>query len=169
MNCLTRKLADITNDNNASNSSSHALAKCQRVHHDSPSADSDDEDVDAGTHVSEQFVYQAGHRFFLICAPWIYSGDNLFDLDVLMRTMMLLIGSRMMKIRPRVSSVRLSTSFKKKFQVQSLCKRWLRQQVSYIHILHHCTYSLIVCEQAFGSTFASRRGAFATFMFATFK
>ena len=81
VNRLTRKLADITNDNDGNNSSSRA--KRQRVRHESPPADTDDKDMHTnGSRAGERFVYQAGHKFFPLCAPWIRSGDNLFDLDV---------------------------------------------------------------------------------------
>ena len=69
---LTRKLADITNDND--NNDSASRDKRQRV---SPSTD-----THTGNRASEQFVYQAGQKFFFFCAPWIRSGDSLFDLDV---------------------------------------------------------------------------------------
>ena len=131
MHRLTHKLADITNDNDGNNSSSHARAKRQRVHHDSPSADTDDEDMDSSTRASEQFVYHAGHKFFLLCAPWIRSGDNIFDLDV---DEDYDAADRFKDNRNKAQGQlrEIVDLLQEKFQVQSLRKRWLRQQVSYI-------------------------------------
>ncbi|KIM43463.1 hypothetical protein M413DRAFT_25826 [Hebeloma cylindrosporum] len=55
----------------------------RKTRHESPPANSD-EDIESSTHIAsdERFVYQAGHNFFLLCAPWIRSGDDLFDTDV---------------------------------------------------------------------------------------
>ena len=141
VNRLTRKLADITNDNDGNNSSTHARAKRQRVHHDSPSADTDDEDMDTGTRASEQFVYQAGHKFFLLCAPWIRSGDNLFDLDV-DEDYDAADRFKDDQNKDQGQLREIVDLLQEKFQVHSLSKRWLRRQVSYIHIFQHCTYSL---------------------------
>ena len=45
--------------------------------------DSDEEiEISHRTVTDEHFVYQAGHKFFLIRAPWIRSGDHLFDTDI---------------------------------------------------------------------------------------
>jgi hypothetical protein len=133
---LTRKLADITNDNDGNDSASHA--KRRRV---SPSADTDDEleDTHTGNRASEQFVYQAGHKFFLLCAPWIRSGDNLFDLyvhedyDAADR-----FKNDKNKAQGQLRDI--INLLQEKFQAQSLRQRWLRRQVSYVHILQHCTY-----------------------------
>jgi len=137
---LARKLADITNDNDGNNASSHAQAKRQRVHHGSPlaSADTvtDDEDMDTGTRASEQFVYHAGHKFFLLCSPWIRSGDNLFDLDV---DEDYDAADRFKDDQNKAQGQlrEIIDLLQEKFQVQSLRKRWLRRQVSYTHILQH--------------------------------
>jgi len=32
----------------------------------------------------EHFVYQAGREFFLLHGPWIRSGDDLFDTNIVM-------------------------------------------------------------------------------------
>ena len=141
VNHLTRKLADITNDNDGNNSSTHAQAKRQRVHHDSPSADTDDKDMDTGTHASEQFVYQARHKFFLLCALWIHSGDNLFDLDV-DEDYDAADRFKDDQNKDQGQLREIVDLLQEKFQVHSLSKRWLRWQVSYIHIFEHCTYSL---------------------------
>jgi hypothetical protein len=128
---LARKLADITNDNDGNNTvtSTHAQAKRQRVHHSSPSADTDDEDMDTGTRASEQFVYHAGHKFFLLCAPWIRSGDNLFDLDV---DEDYDAADRFKDDQNKAQGQlrEIVDLLQEKFQVQSLRKRWLRRQVS---------------------------------------
>lgn len=77
---LSRKFADITNDED--DNSSHQ-PKRRRTRHESPPVDPDDEiDVTNRTVTDERFVYQAGHKFFLICAPWIRSGEDLFDTDI---------------------------------------------------------------------------------------
>lgn len=131
MKRLARKLADITNDNDGNNTvtSTHAQAKRQRVHHSSPSADTDDEDMDTGTRASEQFVYHAGHKFFLLCAPWIRSGDNLFDLDV---DEDYDAADRFKDDQNKAQGQlrEIVDLLQEKFQVQSLRKRWLRRQVS---------------------------------------
>ncbi|EDR01377.1 uncharacterized protein LACBIDRAFT_333280 [Laccaria bicolor S238N-H82] len=77
---LSRKFADITNDED--DNSSHQ-PKHRRTRHESPPVDPDDEiDATNRTVTDEHFVYQAGHKFFLICAPWIRSGEDLFDTDI---------------------------------------------------------------------------------------
>ena len=128
MKRLARKLADITNNNDGNNTSTHAQAKHQRVHHSSPSADTDDEDMDTGTRASEQFVYHAGHKFFLLCAPWIHSGDNLFDLDV---DEDYNAADRFKDDQNKAQGQlrEIVDLLQEKFQVQSLRKRWLRRQV----------------------------------------
>lgn len=94
---------------------------------------------------SEQFVYQAGHKFFLICAPWIRSGDNLFDLDV---DEDYVAADRFEddKNKEQGQLRDIIDLIQEKFQVQALRRRWFRRQVGYVHILQFYTYSLIVCE-----------------------
>ncbi|KAF8798514.1 hypothetical protein BYT27DRAFT_7320401 [Phlegmacium glaucopus] len=81
LNRLSCKLADITNNDNDNDNSSHR-PKRRRTRHESPPAVSDEEDAATGSRANEHFVYQAGHKFSLLYAPWIRSGDDLFDTDV---------------------------------------------------------------------------------------
>jgi hypothetical protein len=76
---LNRKFADITNDKD---DDSNHRPKRRRTRHDSPPAGSDEEGIDTSNRADEHFVYQTGHKFFLLCAPWIRSGDDLFDTNV---------------------------------------------------------------------------------------
>jgi hypothetical protein len=50
--------------------------------HNSPPAGSDKEGIDTSNRADEHFIYQTGHKFFLLCAPWICSGDDLFNTNV---------------------------------------------------------------------------------------
>ena len=115
MSRLTRKLADISNDN-------ASRAKRQRV---STSAD-----THTGNRASEQFVYQAGQKFFLLCAPWIRSGDSLFDLDVDENY----DAADRFENNKNMAQGQLRdiiNLLQEKFQAQSLRRRWIRRQVSY--------------------------------------
>jgi len=80
LNRLSRKFVDITNDED--DNSSHQ-PKRRQTRHESPPVDSDEE-IEASHHTvaDERFVYQAGHKFFVICAPSTHSGADLFDTDI---------------------------------------------------------------------------------------
>jgi hypothetical protein len=81
---LSRKLGDITNgDNGDNNNSTHGQKyKRQRTRHESLPAPGSDEEASqttcSGDVVDERLVFRAGHKFFLICAPWIRSRDDIF-------------------------------------------------------------------------------------------
>lgn len=73
MRALRRKLGDITNDDNET----QTPKKSKRPRIGSPSPGSEDEDV--GNRGDDTFVYHAGHKFFLIHGPWIHLGEDLFE------------------------------------------------------------------------------------------
>lgn len=73
MNALRRKLGDITNDDNGT------PHRSKRRRNRSSSPDSQDEDV--GSRANDTFVYQAGHKFFLVHGPWIHLGEDLFETE----------------------------------------------------------------------------------------
>ena len=73
MNALRRKLSDITNDDNGT------PHRSKRRRNRSSSPDSQDEDV--GSRANDTFVYQAGHKFFLVHGPWIHLGEDLFETE----------------------------------------------------------------------------------------
>ncbi|KAF8149986.1 hypothetical protein B0H34DRAFT_757228 [Crassisporium funariophilum] len=79
---LSCKLADITNDDNNNNNDSNNRSKRRRTRNESPNSDSDEEDTPSTNRSDEHFVYQAGHKFFLVHAPWIHSADDIFDAEV---------------------------------------------------------------------------------------
>ena len=134
LNRLSRKFADITNDED--NSTSHG-PKRRRTRHESLPAD-EDEEVDTSssspTVRNERFVYQAGHKFFLLRAPWIHSGDDIFDInidedyDVAER-----FENDENKLQGQLKEI--FDLLRENFQQQALRQRWLRRQVSSIHIL----------------------------------
>jgi hypothetical protein len=105
--------------------------------------DSDEEETDTGNVVDERFVYHTGHKFFLICAPWIHSGDNIFDTDI----------DKCYDAAERFENdenkkygqlKEIIGLLQGKFQRQALRQGWLRRQVSSIYILQCCTHSLLV-------------------------
>ena len=133
---LTRKLADITNDNDENNSS--CRPKRQRVRHKSPlaSAETDDEDMHTNptNRADEQFACQAGHKFFLLCAPWIRSGDNLFDLDI-DEDYDAVDRFTDDKNKAQGQLKEIIQLLQGKFLVQSLRQKWFRRQVSNVSAL----------------------------------
>jgi len=132
LNRLSRKFADITNDED--DSTSHG-PKRRRTRHESLPADSDEEvDTSSPTVRDERFVYQAGHKFFLLRAPWIHSGDNIFDINI---DEDYNVAERFENDKNK-SQGQLKEIFdllREKFQQQALRQRWLRRQVSSIYIL----------------------------------
>src|SRR6266511_2314814 len=68
---LRWRLGDITNDD----AETPHTSKCKRTHSLSP--DSEDEGV--GSRANDSFVFQSGHKFFLIYGPWVHLGDDLFE------------------------------------------------------------------------------------------
>ena len=134
LNHLSRKFADITNDKN--DSTSHG-PKRRRTHHESLPADSDEKVNTSSlspTVRNECFVYQAGHKFFLLRAPWIHSGDDIFDInidedyDVAER-----FENDENKLQGQLKEI--FDLLRENFQQQALHQRWLRRQVSSIYIL----------------------------------
>ena len=154
---LSRKLADIT-DNNFESSRSGDRLKRRRTYGDSepqpPNSDEEDVDTISNDHVpahtvsaDDNFVYQAGHKFVLVHAPWVYSGDEVFDIKVdehynpaerFENDKNKLQGER--KVIQDLLQVRISP--------QALHQRWLRRQVSFIYILQlPTTHMLLVHER----------------------
>ncbi len=68
---LCRRLGDITNDD----AETPLTSKHKRTR--SPSPDSEDEGV--GSRANDSFIFQSGHKFFLIYGPWVHLGDDLFE------------------------------------------------------------------------------------------
>lgn len=132
MKRLGRKLGDITNKDD--DHSSGNQSKRQRTHK-SPSSDSDEsEDRETINRTDEHFVFQAGHKFFLVYGPWIRSGDGLFDTSIDEHY----VTAERFENDINKSQGQLKEIFdllKVKFQPQALRQRWFRRQVSYtIHI-----------------------------------
>jgi hypothetical protein len=71
---LRRKLGDVTNDKDMTPPNPK-----RRRHLSSPG--SEDEDEEQVSRSDDNFVYQAGHKFFLIYGPWIHLGEGLFDTE----------------------------------------------------------------------------------------
>jgi hypothetical protein len=134
---LSRKLADITNDED---DDSNHRPKRRRTCHDSPPVGSDEEGVDTSNRADEHFVYQTGHKFFLLCAPWVRSGDDLFDTTVDEHY----DATERFENDKNKSQGQLKDILdllQVKFQRQALNQRWLRRQVSSFHISRHRTHS----------------------------
>ena len=85
--------------------------KCQSAHRGPPPAGSDG-DEGVSNPCDESFAYQAGCEFFLVHGPWIHSGDDLFDTNI---------------VTHYNAMERFETD-------ENMCQRWLRRQVSAIHI-----------------------------------
>lgn len=132
---LSRKFADITNDNDNDTVTGHG-PKRRRTRHESLPENSDEEtDTNNPTASDERFVYQAGHKFFLLCAPWIHSGDDIFDIDIDEGY----DAAERFENEKSKSQGQLKEIFnllQEKFQQHALRQRWLRRQVSSIHILN---------------------------------
>ena len=75
LNALRLRLGDITNDDNEAQTPRRS--KRRRIRSSSP--DSQDEDV--VSRANDTFVYQAGHKFFLVHGPWIHLGADLFETE----------------------------------------------------------------------------------------
>ncbi len=74
MKTLRRKLGDVTNNDKESTHKS----KRPRIRRHSSSGGSEDEDEEV-SRADDIFVYQAGHKFFLVYGPWIHLGEDIFD------------------------------------------------------------------------------------------
>jgi hypothetical protein len=75
---LRRKLGDVTN--NSEEDSPHR-SKRLKIHARPPSPGSEDDDIDRGSRADDTFVYQAGHKFFLIYGPWIHLREDMFETE----------------------------------------------------------------------------------------
>jgi hypothetical protein len=75
---LHHKLGNATN--NRKEDTPHK-SKQPKIHPRLPSPGSEDEDVEQGSHADDTFVYQAGHKFFLIYGPWICLGEDMFKTE----------------------------------------------------------------------------------------
>jgi hypothetical protein len=93
---------------NNSNSNSNYRPKHQRTHRNSLPTGSDG----VSNPPDENFAYQAGREFFLIHGPWIRSGDDLFDTNI-------------------VTHYNAVETFETD---ENMCQKWLRRQVSSIHM-----------------------------------
>ena len=142
MKRLSRKLADITNDDNDDGGSGHGK-KRRKARHGSPSADPDDSDDDKETinRADEQLVFQAGHKFFLLYGPWIHSGDGLFETNI--------DGSYNPSERFENDQNKSQGQLKEilnllqaKFQPY-MHQRWLRRQVSGDFLFHN---NILTCD-----------------------
>ena len=78
MRTLRRKLGDVTN--NSEEDTPHK-SKRLKIHARLPSPGSEDEEVEQGSRADDTFVYQAGHKFFLIYGPWIHLGEDVFKTE----------------------------------------------------------------------------------------
>lgn len=78
MRTLRRKLGDTTN--NSEEGTPHK-SKRPKIHTRIPSPGSEDEDAERGSRADDTFVYQAGHKFFLIYGPWIHLGEDMFETE----------------------------------------------------------------------------------------
>jgi hypothetical protein len=76
---LRRKLSDITN--NTIEETPHK-SKWPKLHARIQSPGHEDDHVEQGSRADDTFVYQAGHKFFLIYAPWIHLGEDMFEIEL---------------------------------------------------------------------------------------
>ena len=126
---LNRRLADVTNDGD---DFAH-MPKGQRTVHHPVNASLDEEDANVtATRAHEHFVYQAGHKFFLLYAPWLRGGEDIFEIDI---------------DEGYNAAERFENDDNKaqgqlqeilgllcpKFEQQTLSQRWIRQQVCCLH------------------------------------
>ena len=79
MKTLRRKLGDVTNN---SEENTRHKSKRPRIRDPSAPSGSEDEDTERGSRADDTFVYQAGHKFFLTCSPWIHLGDGIFETEL---------------------------------------------------------------------------------------
>jgi hypothetical protein len=135
---LSRKLGDITNNDNHDSSGNRSKRRKIRNKSPSPISSSDERDETING-ADEHFVFQAGHKFFLLHAPWIRSGDGLFETSIDEDY----VTAERFENDDNKSQGQLKEILdllKVKFQPQDLRQRWLRRQVSHIHISKQHTY-----------------------------
>jgi len=132
---LRRKLVDVTNDEE---DTEPRKTKRPRIRRRLSSSDSDEEDPEQGSQTDDTFVFQAGHKFFLIHGPWVHLGEKLLETDV---------------DEAYNTSERFETDESKaqgqlqeilallqgKFEPQVLQQRWLRRSVRFF-LLYMVTY-----------------------------
>lgn len=146
---LSRRFADITNDSDNDDGTvtrhAHHGPKRRRTRHESLPEHSDEEtDGNNPTASDERFVYQAGHKFFLLHAPWIHSGDDIFDIDI-DEGYDAVERFENDKSKSQGQLKEIFDLLQEKFQ-HALRQRWLRRQVSSIHILQLHTHLCLVYE-----------------------
>lgn len=149
---LSRRLVDVTNDDGDEGddgSNSNRNKRQRTCYHDkSAPAGSDEEEEDTSSRADEHFIYQAGHKFFLIYAPWIRSADEIFDTEV---DEQYDAAERFENDKNKLQGQlrEILDLLQVKFQQQALRQRWLRRQASFIHILYSYadhTHSSLVYE-----------------------
>ncbi|KAF8256892.1 hypothetical protein EI94DRAFT_1832535 [Lactarius quietus] len=82
---LRRKLADISNDNYDENNEGHSggsahQSKRQRTHNPTPTGSDDEIEADTNAQAEDEFVNSIGHKFCIICAPWVRKGTDIFKI-----------------------------------------------------------------------------------------
>lgn len=163
---LSRKLADITDNNVESiHHSSDSRLKRRRTHggnigdsdskllplNQAPNSDDDVDTINSDhmmTHTAsadERFVYQAGHKFFLLHAPWIHFGDDIFDVEV---DEQYHPAERFENDKNKLQGERkaIQNLLQVRFPSQALRQRWIQRQVRFMHILQLpiTTHTLLV-------------------------
>jgi hypothetical protein len=107
----------------------------------SPSMDPNESDDGKETIncADKHFVFQAGHKFFLLYGPWIRSGDGLFEIHIDQH----FNPSERFENDQNKSQGQLKevlNLLQMKFQSQTVHQRWLQRQVSLYHIPQSHTY-----------------------------
>jgi len=135
---VSRKLADITNnsDDDGGNSGHRSKRQRRRANHPSPPTDSDEEDTDPINRADEHFVFQAGHKLFLVYAPWIRSGDDIFEHDA-DEDYNAAERFENDKTKSQGQLKDILNLLQTRFPPQALQQRWLRRQVSFIEIPYY--------------------------------
>lgn len=129
VNRLNRRLVDVTNDGD---DSTH-MPKRRRTFHHPVHASSDEEDATVTVNrTHEHFVYQAGHKFFLLYAPWMHGGDDIFEVNV---DECYNAAERFENDENKVQGQlqEILSLLCPKFDQQTLNQRWLRRQVCCLH------------------------------------
>lgn len=133
LNRLSRKLADITNVDDAN---SIHRPKRRRTRESPPVSDEDVATSTGSRHgTDERFVFQVGHKFSLVHALWLRSVDDLFNTkfdehyDAAER-----FQNDKNKIQGQLKEILnlLQVRFQQPEQVMN--QKWFRRQVGFIHI-----------------------------------
>ena len=129
VNRLRRRLVDVTNDDNGFT----PTPKRRRTYRQ-PLHDDLDEDNGAVTlnHTRESFVYQVGHKYFLQHAPWVHSGEDIFEADV---DESYNPAERFENDENKVQGQlrEILGLLLPKFEERDLSQRWVRRQVSFTY------------------------------------